>query len=258
LAPASAPLCREYEQKKQQDAFNDAMFDFMKDKNVISPEAVGRYHDMNRQQKNATILEAQFALKQRGDETEREWRNREAAAKANYYIKQGSPAAEAGANFTPRVITVRPPGGTPFNVWQRTPQQFERVYEPGEVQQDADTGLWFTVGPKGEKKWLDPVKVAQGKAFQSAAAPTPTPAPTDGGMWNPLNWFGTRSAPTPSPIPAIAQSQPANPVAQQSPITATTQEQAILQQARAAINRGAPRDAVMQRLQQVGVDGSGL
>lgn len=70
------------------------------------------------------------------------------------------------------------------------------------------------------------------------------------------------------PLPAAsAQAAPAQPQAQANPNAWRTKEtitaaranpQAALQEARTAIAAGAPRDVVIQRLQQVGIDPSGL
>lgn len=107
----------------------------------------------------------------------------------------------------------------------------EVIAQKRQNRESSIQGLFREAGPsyKPPKGWEDPTKAPQPTAAGQGAQP---------GAATP-----TSSAPTPTQgAPKAAQAAPNDALAQ----------------AKAAIARGAPRDAVMKRLQQMGVDTAGI
>jgi len=252
----------QYERNKQQDAFSDAMFEYLKTvPGAVPPETLTKFHDMNRNQKNAAIVAAQFALKNRADMQAQEDKRRLELAHANYFQMRANPTNELGANFTPRSTQVSLPGGKKVSMIQRSPQQWERVYEPGEIQYTPE-GMPFTVDRFGQIKPQDPGRFFEAKAYKQAsdaASATPTPAPDAGGpniLQRALTALGLgkpSGTPAPSPTPAETAAADAGATPGMAPGPAD-QAGRLLQQARDAITRGADPAQVRQRLQARGID----
>lgn len=117
----------------------------------------------------------------------------------------------------------------------------------------------FSLTP-GDRQLIAIVQRAAKPMYGEADVPTitpqpapPAPAKSPGAMGKIWNWL-TEPDVRPGSVPPVVKSA--------APATAAptmdSSRAALLQQAQDAIARGAPRDKVMQRLQQMGVDSSGL
>jgi hypothetical protein len=114
---------------------------------------------------------------------------------------------------------------------------------PGETRAQALSRLRREMRMTPEVPSAPPVQ-APAPAVVPAPAATPRPTP----------YFGVR--PT-APRPATATPAPM-PTAATGTAPSNQDPAAVLQQARDAIGRGAPREKVLQRLQSMGIDATGL
>lgn len=143
-------------------------------------------------------------------------------AHAKYYENRMDPRKELQVFDNPTTRTIAPePGGpqfTPFSIFQKSPQQWERIPAPGEIHYDPETGQYFMTGGKDMKPILiDPAKMATADALKPKRSPTPAPGGSGGAQWyNPASWFsGPGATPTPTPGPASPAAQaPPSPVPQ--------------------------------------------
>lgn len=117
-------------------------------------------------------------------------------AHADYYTNRSDPTKELGS-FTPRSVNVKTPSGRDIEMIQRSPQQWERIYPPGEWHYNEDLGLYENQDPKsGKMSYIKPEDAAAAQALKPQ--PTPTPKPSGGGVSGAVRrFFGAKATPTP-------------------------------------------------------------
>jgi len=224
LGSSLSEAFQQYHKDKQQAAFNDAMFDYLKNvPGAVPEEALARYHSMNANQKNAVILAGQFALKDRMERDEQTAKNRLALAHANYLT--GSAAAQfAGAGGGPGGVAPkgkiwsdelsgwatpaqadaarrRTPGSQLLQNYAVTPQQ---IYD----SKQHEAGRWQIDPKTGNKSFIND---ATGDQIR-IGGPTGAVMPKETHEYY-KRILGGPTVPGPSPNPASAVGQPQAPAA---------------------------------------------
>lgn len=177
---------QQYEKDKEQQAYNDQMFDYLRTiPNAVPEDALAKYHKMNPRDKSALILSAQFRATQEAakakaaqDARNAEIENRQKIAATNASILQTAKAAAEPAFTGPREVKL--PSGT--TMVQTGPQAYS-------VQKGAEPPLNLTEEEKQAYKQTGsvPLRTSE-KSFVPGKIPLAEDVDLDAGGRPLVDW----------------------------------------------------------------------
>lgn len=275
ISSALTGAFEKYEEKKKQKAFNDTTFDYIAKSfpGAVPAEALEKYHTASANEQNGMVLAAQknmamqaqqqqAGMQQQQFGAQQQQFGAEMALKRDQFGLQQDIANRKSEPFQPRALSVKDPvTGEDFSMVQNSPNSV--VPTPSTKAKAAGNKDGDSI-----EKVNSEIKSLTGVGLSELTNATDRQFTDDGYFvakaGGAKDVFGTEQASQPVKIPAakynelVSRYQSLTGDAAKPPTATKTAPSAALARARAAIAAGAPKDAVAARLQQMGIDPTGL